>query len=45
MKRFVVLLSVLILAFVIAACGNSAQARRLQHSQDNALLERGSVLL
>ena len=30
MKRFIVLLSVLILAFVVAACGNNAQAGRLQ---------------
>ena len=26
MKRFIILLSVLILAFVVAACGNSTQA-------------------
>ena len=28
MKRFVILLTVLVLAFVFAACGNNAQARR-----------------
>lgn len=27
MRRFIVLLSVLILAFLVAACGNSSQAR------------------
>ncbi len=30
MKRFVVLLSILVLAFLVAACGNNAQARRQQ---------------
>ena len=30
MKRFLILLSVLILAFLAAACGNNAEAQRMQ---------------
>ncbi len=42
MRRFAILLSVLILAFVMAACGNNAQARRLQ--EGSAALQQDIVL-
>lgn len=35
MKRFVILLSILILAFVVAACGNNAEAKRLASAGEN----------
>lgn len=44
MKRFAILLSVLILAFVMAACGNNAQARRMQNAVGNAALQWNNVL-
>ncbi len=40
MKRFAILLSVLILAFVMAACGNNAQARRMQEQDSGAALQQ-----
>ncbi len=43
-KRFAILLSILILAFVMAACGNNAQARRMQESDNVVALQQGIVL-
>ncbi len=44
MKRFAILLSILILAFVMAACGNHAQARRMQEVDSGVALQQGIVL-
>lgn len=44
MKRFAILLSVLILAFVMAACGNNAEARRMQDTEGSAALQQDIVL-
>ena len=43
-KRFAILLSVLILAFVMAACGNDAQARRLQETEGSTALQQIFIL-
>ncbi|MBO5364952.1 MAG: hypothetical protein J6A56_05765 [Clostridia bacterium] len=44
MKRFAILLSVLILAFVMAACGNNAQARRMQDVDNGVALQQDIML-
>ncbi len=44
MKRFAILLSVLILAFAMAACGNNAEARRMQDTEGSAALQQDIVL-
>lgn len=35
MKRFIILLSILILAFVVAACGNNAEAKKFASAGEN----------